>query len=103
MIANSFDMHTIILSVVGALGSGKILLQMARTMPPPPQSCGFWCRWFFDFVQATAENTDKVGKSQAINQPVGIETPQTTLSKQVVEVPVPAPNDAVSPQKAAIN
>lgn len=86
-----FDIHTIILSVLGALGSGKLLLQLARTMPPPPASCGFWCRWFFDFIQQSAENQDKVGKTQALGQPIGIETPTRTDSKSITDVPAPTP------------
>lgn len=83
---NTFDIHTLVLSVLGALGSGKILLMLVRSMPPPPASCGFWCRWCYDFLQLTAENQDKVGKSQAAGQPIGVEQPTATLSKSVLEI-----------------
>ena len=84
---NTFDLHTIILTAVSTGAAGKLMLMAARTMPPPPASCGFICRWSYDFIQAFAENQDKVGKTQAQGQPVGVEQPVATLSKQVAEVP----------------
>ena len=46
---------------------GKGFIMAAETMPPPPADCGYWRRWFYDFVQAAASNRDKIGKS---HQPV---------------------------------
>lgn len=82
----AFDVHTMLLSAGGTAVVGKLALMAARTMPPPPESCGFWCRWFYDFVQAAGENSDKVGKSQAPGRPVGVEQPVATVSQQTVEV-----------------
>lgn len=77
----NFDLHTIVLAAVSTGMVGKVALMLARTMPPPPASCGFWCRWFYDFVQNFAENQDKVGKSQDPTKPVGIEQQTVTISK----------------------
>lgn len=44
--------------------AGKVFIMAARTMPPPPAACGFWCRWFHDFIQAAASNPDKVGQTR---------------------------------------
>lgn len=80
-----FDLHTLALSAITTGALGKAALMAARTMPPPSASCGFWCRWFYDFVQNFAENQDKVGKSQDPSKPVGVEQQTLTVSK--TEVP----------------
>lgn len=92
MVAAGFDIHTILLTFVGTGGVVKLGLMAIRSMPPPPATCGFWCRWFFDFVQLAAENQDKVGKTQAAGQPIGVEQPTATISKVVVDTAVPDPN-----------
>lgn len=46
---------------MGAAILGKLFITAADTMPPPPEDCGFWCRWFFDFVQRLSSNSAKVG------------------------------------------
>lgn len=81
--------HTILLSVGGTAAIAKFSLMAARTMPPPPEHCKFFCRWAYDFIQAACENSDKVGKSQAPGKPVGVEQPTVTLSKQTAEVAQP--------------
>lgn len=80
-------LHTLVLSVISTGAVGKIFLMMARTMPPPPENCKFWCRWFHDFVQEAAENQDKVGKSQDPAKPVGQAVQTVGVSATVVEVP----------------
>lgn len=80
-----FDLHALVLSGLATGVLGKFALMAARTMPPPPASCGFWCRWFYDFVQNFAENQDKVGKSQDPTKQIGIEQQTLTVSK--AEVP----------------
>ena len=77
-----FDLHTVLLSAVSTGVVGTIALMAIRTMPPPPASCGFWCRWFFDFAQNFGENPDKVGNTQDPKQPVGVELPIVSISKQ---------------------
>ena len=84
-----FDMHTIFLTLVGTGGLVKIILMVIRSMPPPPTTCGFWCRWFFDFCQLAAENQDKVGKSQAVGQPIGVEQATIAISKQTADASTP--------------
>ena len=59
--SNGFDMQSLILTAVSTGAIGKILLMLARTMPPPPGNCGFWCRWAYDFFQTFGENQDKLG------------------------------------------
>ena len=48
--------------VVGFLG--KTFIVAADSMPPPPENCGFWTRWAYDFVQRYASNSAKVGESR---------------------------------------
>ena len=50
----------------GTLFLTKLFLNFARSMPPPPASCGFWCRWSFDFIQAMADNADRHGAVRGI-------------------------------------
>lgn len=83
------DLHAIVLAVGGTAAIGKVALIAARTMPPPPESCGFWCRWLYDFVQNACENPDKVGRSQDPNKPIGIEKQSLTVSKATIELPQP--------------
>lgn len=87
LVEADFDTHTLLLTLVGSGAAMKVALMAARTMPPPPDTCGFWCRWFFDFVQNFAENQDKVGKSQDPTKPIGVEKQVITASKTQVEAP----------------
>ena len=80
-------MHTVFLAAGGMAAVGKIFLMAARTMPPPPENCKFWCRWFHDFVQELAENQDKVGKSQDPDKPIGQAKQTAEVSASTVEVP----------------
>jgi hypothetical protein len=66
------DMHLLFIAIGGTAGIVKIFLMLARSMPPPRESCGFLYRWFYDFFQLVAENQDRVGKVQDPTQPVGV-------------------------------
>lgn len=44
--------------------AGKVLLDLADSMPPPPADCGYWRRWAYDFIQRVAANSGKVGGSR---------------------------------------
>lgn len=72
---NSLDIHTVLLGIVSTAGVGKIILMAARTMPPPSEKCGFWCRWFYDFMQSLGENPDLVGKVLTPNPTANPEPP----------------------------
>lgn len=56
--------HELALSVVSTGALAKFALMAIRTMPPPPEKCGFVCRWFYDFCQAAGDNPDKLGQSR---------------------------------------
>lgn len=56
-----------LLTIVSTGSLAKILVMAARTMPPPPDKCGFWCRWAYDFIQQAGENSDKVGSTRKSN------------------------------------
>lgn len=100
------DLHPIFIAMGGTAVLGKIFLMMARTMPPPPEDCKFWCRWFHDFVQEMAENQDKVGKSQDPDKPVGQAKQTVAVSGTVAEVTpsviaTSVPTPTVTPPPAA--
>ena len=106
----SETLHTFFLAAGGMAAAGKIFLMAARTMPPPPENCKFWCRWFHDFVQELAENQDKVGKSQDPDKPIGQAKQTLTASASTVDVPavavvpaqvIPSPNTAAQGPKAS--
>lgn len=65
----------ILVLVGGTAGIGKFFLMGADSMPPPPENCGYFFRWFYDFVQKVASNGLKVGASRTTAQP-----PTTTLA-----------------------
>ena len=54
--------------IVGA--AGKLFIMLADTMPPPPEDCGYLRRWFHDFVQRAASNSNKVGESRPADKPI---------------------------------
>lgn len=81
------SLHLLFISMGGTAVIGKLFLMMARTMPPPPDDCKFWCRWFHDFVQEMADNQDKVGKSQDPAKPVGQAKQTISASESTAEVP----------------
>jgi hypothetical protein len=93
------DLHPIFIAMGGTAVLGKIFLMMARTMPPPPENCKFWCRWFHDFVQEMAENQDKVGKSQDPDKPIG--QAKQTLSASATTVNTPKGVDMLAVGTAA--
>jgi hypothetical protein len=93
------DLHPIFIAMGGTAVLGKVFLMMARTMPPPPENCKFWCRWFHDFIQEMAENQDKVGKSQDPDKPVGQAKQTVGVSATTVEVPATLAVAAVSTQE----
>lgn len=86
--------HVLLMAIGGTATLGKLFLMMARTMPPPPENCKFWCRWFHDFMQEMAENQDKVGKSQDPSKPVG--QAKQTLSASGVTVDTPKGIDVLA-------
>jgi hypothetical protein len=81
-ISAGYDIHTLLLGIAGTGVVGKIALMAVRTMPPPPATCGFLCRWFYDFAQSFGENPDKVGNTQDPKKPIGVELPIVSISKQ---------------------
>ncbi len=94
-------MHTLFIAAGGMAAIGKLFLMLARTMPPPPENCKFFCRWMYDFIQIAAENQDKAGKSQDPNKPIGQAKQTVGVSASTVEVPalvVSAPSTATGPK-----
>lgn len=84
---NPLDMHVLFLAVGGTATLVKIALMLARSMPPPKETCEFLYRWMYDFFQLCAENQDRVGKVQDPQQPVGVEKPQLSVSATVSNIP----------------
>lgn len=85
--SGNFDLHAVILTAISTGAAAKFGMMLARTMPPPPQSCGFWRRWCYDFIQNAAENQDKSGKTQDPTKPVGVEQPVLAASASQVNLP----------------
>jgi hypothetical protein len=81
------SLHLLYLAVGGTAAVGKAFLMLARTMPPPPENCRFWCRWFHDFVQELAENQDKIGNSQDPAKPVGQAKQTISASSTTLDIP----------------
>lgn len=81
------DMHVFFLAIGGTTGAIKVFLMLARSMPPPKETCGFCYRWMYDFFQLLAENQDRVGKVQDPLQPVGVEKGQVTVAATVSNIP----------------
>lgn len=78
------------LFAIVSTGLGAKLISIAiRTMPPPPGTCGFWCRWFYDFLQQYGDNTDQIGSKR---------NPKDAASNSIVEARKPA--DITNPEAA---
>ena len=62
--------------------AGKAFIMLARSMPPLSPEAGYLARWFHDFIQAAASNTDKVGETGAAHPAPQIpgHTPETETS-----------------------
>ena len=79
--------HVLWIAFGGTAMLGKLFLMLARTMPPPPEDCKFWCRWAYDFFQIAAENQDKAGKSQDPTKPIGQAIQTLSASATTVQAP----------------
>lgn len=51
--------------------AGKIFITIAETMPAPAPNSSLWLRWLYDWFQALASNSYKIGttKDQIPGQP----------------------------------
>jgi hypothetical protein len=74
----------ILVLVGGTAGVGKFFLMLADSMPPPPENCGYFFRWFYDFIQKVASNGLKVGATRTATQP-----PAVTLASAPLSAPDP--------------
>ena len=45
--------------------AGKAFIMAARSMPPLSPQARYGARWFHDFLQMAASNSDKVGETAA--------------------------------------
>lgn len=63
MLTSIPQMNALDWALIVGLG-GKVFLMAARSMPEPLPTCGFYWRWFYEFMQLAAENHDRSGKSR---------------------------------------
>lgn len=54
------DIHELVIGVLGSGGFYKILLDVARAMPPLPDDKCYICKWTYNALQLVCGNTDKV-------------------------------------------
>ncbi len=78
----------------------KLFLNFARSMPPPPSSCGFWCRWSFDFIQSMADNADRHGQVRQPLPPAEPIPPIVDVPHDVLPVVLASSVDVKAPEPA---
>lgn len=88
------DLESLILTGISTGFIGKILLTAIRTMPPPPSTCNFPCRWFYDFIQSFGDNQDKIGQSRPLTSTstINVEQSKVTTEHSTASVEKPDPN-----------